>query len=76
MRDISLASDLDIFFVPSLRLIMRMAAPSVTRGSGRGKHGDPTALLKDVAMERASSKCCLWSSPTGTAGVGEADAGW
>jgi hypothetical protein len=66
----SLVSDLDIFLVPSLRLIMRMAASLDTIASGNGKNGVPTAWLKEVAMRRASSRCCRWSSPTGTAAGG------
>ena len=62
----SLSSDLDIFLVPSRKLITRVAVPMIT-GSGWGKKsGTPKSLLNLAAMSRASSRCCFWSSPTGT----------
>jgi hypothetical protein len=43
MRDMSLASDLLIFFVPSRKLMMRrMLESSMHSASGSTKHGSPT----------------------------------
>ena len=58
-------SDFDIFFVPSRRVMTRVAAPSIT-GSGSGKKSTPKSWLNFAAMSRVSSTCCFWSSPTGT----------
>lgn len=35
-------------------------------GSGRGNNSDLKFLLNISAMSRVSSRCCRWSSPTGT----------
>ena len=60
------ASDFDIFFVPSRSDMMRVAGPCVI-GSGMGKKSaTPKSLLNLMAMSRVSSRCCFWSSPTGT----------
>ncbi len=60
-------SDFDIFLEPSRNDITRVASPSIS-GSGRGKKsGAPKSRLNLAAMSRASSRCCFWSSPTGTA---------
>ena len=74
MRELSDASDFDIFLVPSRRLITRVAGPWIT-GSVSGKNASPNpraridsakSLLNFCAMSRVSSRCCFWSSPTGT----------
>ena len=65
IRDMSDGSDFDIFLVPSRSDITRVAAPPIT-GSGRGKKSTPKSLLNFAAMSRVSSRCCFWSSPTGT----------
>ena len=75
MRDMSEGSDFDIFLVPSRRLMTRVAGPMIT-GSGCGKNrpsskpaalmASPKSLLNFWAMSRVSSRCCFWSSPTGT----------
>ena len=67
-------SDLDILLVPSFKLITRAELPSTNTDSGKGKgtnaeeeeeeeeeaeeEGFKNSLLKEVAMSRASSKCC------------------
>ena len=66
MRDWSEGSDLDILAAPSRRDMTRVAGPWI-RGSGRGKKpGALKSLLNLPAMSRVSSRCCFWSSPTGT----------
>src|SRR4051794_18844775 len=75
MRELSDASDFDIFLVPSRKLMTRVAGP-VIKGSGSGKNRPSLApwlriesaksLLNFCAMSRDSSRCCFWSSPTGT----------
>ena len=61
------ASDFDIFFVPSRKLITRVAGPEIN-GSGNGKKASPKplrsiegpkSLLNFWAMSRASSRCCF-----------------
>src|SRR5256714_123463 len=68
------ASDFDIFLLPSRRLITRVAGPWII-GSVSGKNASPNprariesekSLLNFCAMSRQSSRCCFWSSPTGT----------
>ncbi len=74
MRELSEASDFDIFLVPSRRLMTRVAAPVIT-GFGIGKYtplwpcaamDSEKSLLNFCEMSRHSSRCCFWSSPTGT----------
>ena len=66
MREKSDSSDFDIFFVPSRKLITRVPGPVIT-GSGNGKKsGAEKSRLNFCAMSRESSRCCFWSSPTGT----------
>jgi hypothetical protein len=69
MRDMSLGADLLIFLVPSVRLITRAAAVSKIMGSGTGKNGVSKVLLNVVTTDCVNSRCCFWSSPTGTADV-------
>jgi hypothetical protein len=73
--ELSDASDFDIFLVPSRSDMTRVAGPVII-GSGRGKSRpsakpwlrieSPKSLLNFCAMSRDSSRCCFWSSPTGT----------
>ena len=66
MRLWSEGSDLLILAEPSRRDITRVAGPWIT-GSGCGKKpGAPKSVLNLAAMSRVSSRCCFWSSPTGT----------
>ncbi len=61
------SSDLPIFDVGSCRFITRAAT------SGRAARGTvnvcPYRWLNRTARSRASSTCCVWSSPTGTSSV-------
>ena len=66
MRDWSEGSDLLIFLVPSRRLITRVAAPKISGSVTGKKSGALKSLLNLMAMSRVSSRCCFWSSPTGT----------
>ncbi len=65
IRLASTGSDFDIFRVPSLSDMIRVAAPSIT-ASAIGKNSTPWSWLNLAAMSRVSSMCCFWSSPTGT----------
>ena len=75
MRDISDGSDLLILFWPLRKDITRVAGPWMS-GSGCGKNKPssiPVAIIASLkstlnfwAMSRESSRCCFWSSPTGT----------
>ena len=68
-------ANFDIFLEPSRRLMTRVAGPMMT-GSGSGKKrpssmpalrmDEAKSLLNFWAISRASSRCCFWSSPTGT----------
>ena len=66
MRDWSDGSDLLIFLVPSRRLMTRVASPKISGSVSGKKSGAPKSLLNFWAMSRVSSRCCFWSSPTGT----------
>ena len=86
IRDPSAGFDLDIFAVPSVRLITRAPASgmyasgtlstSPPRNRPLGAFVPlapiffhlfpPYRLFTRFAMSRVSSRCCLWSSPTGT----------
>mmetsp|Transcript_29711 Transcript_29711/g.63635 ORF Transcript_29711/g.63635 Transcript_29711/m.63635 type:complete len:218 (+) Transcript_29711:93-746(+) len=81
IREVSEGSLLDILEVPSVRLMtrdpsLRMMASGSTK---TGRDGIPAALhrflywfplqnmsLNRRTISRVNSKCCLWSSPTGT----------
>ena len=65
MRLMSEGSDLLIFLAPSRSDMTRVASPKMS-GSVSGKTSTPTSLLNFWAMSRVSSRCCFWSSPTGT----------
>ena len=65
IRDCSDGSDLDIFLVPSRSDMTRVASPRII-GSGSGNSSTAKRRLNEPAMSRASSRCCFWSSPTGT----------
>ncbi len=65
MRLMSDGSDFDILAVPSRSDMIRAAAGGMI-GSGKVNSSTAKSVLNLVAMSRASSRCCFWSSPTGT----------
>ncbi len=65
IREYSEGSDLLIFAVPSRSDMTRVAGPKIS-GSGIGNKSTPKSPLNFWAMSRANSRCCFWSSPTGT----------
>ena len=46
--------------------VFHLAAESRIIGSTIGKKSTPKSLLNFFATSRESSRCCFWSSPTGT----------
>ena len=63
---ISQMVDATLAFPEDTRLMILAPGPSI-RGSVRGKKPwTPKSWLNLPAMSRVSSRCCFWSSPTGT----------
>ena len=65
MRLAGSGSDLDILAAGSWSDMIRAPVLGMI-GSGRG-NSSPKRALKRSARSRVSSRCCFWSSPTGTA---------
>ena len=63
MRDAGSGADLDILALGSRSDKTRLEG--TTRVWGRGKVGEKVVLYVWM-RSRASSRCCVWSSPTGT----------
>jgi hypothetical protein len=63
---IVLPIDFDIFACPSSPMMRRVG---VSSGCGSGKYGRSSGAKRAFhrrAISRDSSRCCTWSSPTGT----------
>lgn len=66
IRDAGFGADFDIFWVGSRRDKMRLDSTMDVFGKGNKGEEGVKVRLKVMARSRTSSRCCVWSSPTGT----------